>query len=465
MSGDSVLKAKEMLQQLAACCKDYRKFENAVATAKRNLTNSQKKKETLKGEIDELEKLFDNLVPVDLDVLNQEIADLNDEKSKLGFFAIIKLGKINSQLKRKNDELAEGIYKNETLAEIEKKKKEYAVVCKTEEKKQQEYQIIIEKNSEGISKISELINTCANAFSQIPDEALFYLVQEAGPEMEYLPNVILKRVVSVGVPGFIKNMTVQNQVKLLYPYDTPIHFGGREWNVLEIKKDRALLLLKGPYTCSKYYRAKYAWEEKTRHANAFHRGESKRLKWENSEARKILNNEFITSLHVKENEKILNGYKHDKVFCLSKQEVEKYLNFNQRTIDGAWWLRDTSYYEGNKAYGIEPDATSQVAYVDLFGKIDKNYNNWEITQDSPIKNMCFRPALWVELPYDSLDIEWNEQNRNIICRGKWTVENCYSHITVDLDAVAKRFNETYNGPKKDELPDFIVVPRIDVSDM
>lgn len=470
MGENSVLKVKEMIKQFAENCKDYRNLEKEVAIAQKQLAVSKDEIRTLKREIYELVQKVEDLNPIDLDALNQEISTLSDEKSRLGFFALKRRVRINFLLRLKRDEVSKAVHKNELITEIEEQKK----ISETEKKKAEIIKNVIKTKGEAICRIAELIKNCTDFFLSMPEDALFDLVSESGADMMHLPNSVLKRAISKGVPGFLKDMPVQQQVKLLYPYDIPINFGGKEWNVLEIWSDKALLLLRGSYACPKYYKEKYVWEEKTCVGNAFDRRSARALTWKDSEAREILNNDFRNSLHLKEDEKILPGYDGDKFFCLSKTEVERYLEPNQRTVDSAWWLRDTDYYAGNKEYDLQPDL--KIAYVGVFGTINYNPHNYEYTSIARAyshDDMRFRPALWVELPYDSLDTEWNEKNIVINCKGKWTVKNSYKvpnydiELTPDVvDRITKAASAAVNGPQqKNSNDDIMFLHRIDVSDM
>ena len=84
MNEDSALNIKIMLKQLTEYCKDYRSIEKEIAIAKNELTISKNEIHTLKMGIDALVQQVGGLYPIDLDVLNQEISILSEEKSKLG---------------------------------------------------------------------------------------------------------------------------------------------------------------------------------------------------------------------------------------------------------------------------------------------------------------------------------------------------------------------------------------------
>lgn len=443
MNENSTIQAKEILLQFAENCKNYRDFESEVRIANEELVNSENNINTLNAEIDKLALDIGDEMPDSPDKIKEDTSNMIEEKSKLGFFSFRSKKEINSLLEIKQKELSEAINKNKLITELEEKKKSFSLIYEKEKEKQIKFKDVIETKGKELPNIIALVNKCIELFQNVPTESLSHLISEGGSDMAYLPNSILKRTVENNVFNFLEDMSVDRQVKLLYPYNVPIHFAGKKWNVLEIKQNRALLLLNDYYTCAAYYRPKYAWETEQRVANAFHRKEKKRLTWEESEARKILNENFINSLFPKENEKILLSDTGDKVFCLSESEVNQYLTQRQRTIDCCWWLRNTKYYAGGEY--SEPDLTSEVAYVDMHGNIKYNPNTWEIPMGNSTYNMCFRPALWVELPYDSLDDEWNKTNVNINCKGNWTVENSFSNIAVDVDSLIRRVNDKCNN--------------------
>lgn len=432
MSNNTVMEVKNMLRQFAERCKEYRNFEKVIKEAKDALYASEDKLFKQKMELNKLVKQAGDLNPINLDTLNQEILDLYLENERLGVFAFKRKRVIRALLSEKEPALQEATRNNELIEKLNKEKQQFAYWSERESINQAALKSEIEKASQQMPLLTAAIEKCVAVIRDMPDDFLSCLLSEIGTDVVYLPYVVLKKAITKGVPANMKETSVHHQVRLLYQYDVPIHFGGRDWNVLHVKRDKALLLLRDSYTCPKYYPEKRGWEKEPKAANAFHRGDSIRVTWETSEARKILNNDFIQSLHLKHDEKILSGHNGDKAFCLSKSEVEQYLAPRQRRVEGAWWLRDTEYYRGNEY----TEAHTDVYYVDMFGKIDYNYSSWEISR-SGVQNMCFRPALWVELPYDSLDKEWNEENIDVNCKGMWTSENRYSRTSVSFDSLAQ----------------------------
>jgi len=429
-----------MIKVFAEKCKQFHDYEKVIKEAKDALSASESKLLKQNTELNKLVQQTGDLNPVDLDLLRQEMSDLSAEGENLGFFAFKRKRIINALLSEKEDALQAATRKNELIETINKKKQQAEFWSDYEGKKQAELKANIETASQQMHFLTAAIDKCVIALQNMPDDALVYLLSESGVDRVHLPYAVLKKAVTKCVPAYAKEMPVQLQVKLLYQYDTPIHFGGREWNVLHVQRDKALLLLRDVYTCPKYYREKYGWEKEPTAANAFHRGDSITVKWENSEARKILNNDFIQSLPLKQGENILPGYNGDKVFCLSKSEVEQYLAPRQRRVEGAWWLRDTEYYRG----GEFTESRTDVFYVSMFGDIDYTKSSMEMNNFRDGQSMCFRPALWVELPYDSLDKEWNEENIDVNCKGMWTSENRYSRISVSFDSLSQSQDKSSN---------------------
>ena len=450
---------KMMLAQLSESCKAYYTLEKEIIAARNECEFIENVIHKLKKEIYGLVQQVEDQTLVDTNALKKEIDVLLEDKSKLSFFAFKRLGEINSLVKGKQKELSEATYKNYLIGEIQNKKK--ALEC--EEKKQRQLKNAVEAKNEEFVSLATSVKECSDYCLRIPEDDLYSLVTASGEDMVYLPNAVLRKVISKAVPGFVKGLPVHRQVKLLYPYDTTICFGGREWNVLEVYSDKALLLLRGSYASPQYYRKEYGWEDKAPHGNAFDLCEERAIAWENSEARKILNNDFLQSLNLKESEVILPGYNEDLVFCLSKDEVERYLLREQRLVDSAWWLRDTDYYPGDNEYDIAPEL--KVAYVATYGRIEYNQHCYERTKEPrqawTYDDMRFRPALWVKLPCDSLDSEWNEKIY-ANCRGKWSVSCVYEplpnvELTPDVvDRITKAASAAVNGTPREELPDFVV---------
>ena len=440
MSNNTVMEVKNMLRQFAERCKEYRILEKVIKEAKDALYASEDKLFKQKMELDKLVKQAGDLNPIDLDILKQEILDLYLENERLGVFAIKRKRVIRALLSEKEPALQEATRNNELIKKLNKEKQQFAYWSEQESKNQAALKSEIETASQQMPLLTAAIEKCVAAILDLPDDLLTNLLSEIGTDMVYLPYVVLKKAITKGVPANIKYASVHQQVRLLFQYDVPIHFGGRDWNVLHVKRDKALLLLKDAYTCPKYYREKHGWEEEPSAENAFHRGDSISVKWETSEARKILNNDFVQSLRLKHGEKILNGFNGDKVFCLSKSEVEQYLGPHQRRVEGAWWLRDTEYYRGNEYI----EAHTDVFYVSMFGDIDKTKSSMLVNNFRDGQSMCFRPALWVELPYDSLDKEWNAENIDVNCKGMWTSENVYSRTSVSFDSLAQSLGKSSN---------------------
>ncbi len=430
-----------MLKDYAAKCRQFYEIEELLDKAKEELTASENKLIDKRIEFNKLKKQAGESSAVDPVLLEREIENLHSEYEGLGIFAMKRKRVIRELLPEKKAALEEA-KKNVALREkFEKESQRFARWSELESKHQAELKSNIEAVSQQISVLTAAIEKGVSALLEMPDEVLSYLLPKIGADMAYLPTAILENGLTEDTVAYMKELPVQKQVRLLYQYDTPIHFGGREWNVLRVQEDKALLLLRDGYTCPKYYREKYGWEEKPSAENAFHRGDSSSVTWETSEARKILNKEFLTSLHLKATEKILPGYMNDKVFCLSKSEVEQYLGPRQRRVEGAWWLRDTEYVRGCEYY----EARTDVFYVSMHGSIDKTKSSMLVNNGRDGQSMCFRPALWIELPYDSFDEEWNEEIIDVNCKGMWTSENSYSRSSISFGSFMESQSRSQSG--------------------
>lgn len=162
-----------------------------------------------------------------------------------------------------------------------------------------------------------------------------------------------------------------------------------EWQVLEVKEDRALLL------------SKYVMEYRPFHDRWG------LVTWENSSLRRYLNKEFLeTAFSEQERHSLVKALVRadenpmcntdpgndtkDKVFLLSVVEAQKYFNVNhnrkcsyylgrreQNPRSSWWWLRSPGFNEANAA-SVGEDGSFQYSYVrDVRGGI--------------------RPAIWLKM--------------------------------------------------------------------
>lgn len=226
-------------------------------------------------------------------------------------------------------------------------------------------------------------------------------------ECAALPAAVISAVIKKCKCNLWPSLPVSLQVKLLYPYDTTISFGGYSWNVLEIRKDRALLLMNG--LC--YTGALCGSNEKTP------------IDWDTCYAHKYLNGTFLDKLKSKKQGKICHNQDGDYVFLLSKSEAEQYLEYKQMAVfNGAWWLRDVSNY----------DEFSIASCVDSFRQISTQYPSYE--KDAHGNSLGYRPALWVKLNPGEVE-NWEENRFPIYCKGLWSTKGKYDNTSISLTRV------------------------------
>lgn len=222
--------------------------------------------------------------------------------------------------------------------------------------------------------------------------------------------------------------------------------------------------------------------------------------WENSEIRKWLNNEFyIEVFSNEEKENIINNFTNDRVFLLSREEVEKYLSNNDRlkkgteyainnglTIannedysdeiiknykdNGLWWLRtlrDNIYAElidvdGNISYDNSYEITRGIvpAIIVKLDTIKKNKLNIETI----IKNADNGDIVKFG-KYKSAPLEWEVRknikdkvflvSKNVLCEKNFDKNtNNWEYSELREWANGEFYNECFTENEKKLIKDY-----------
>lgn len=263
-----------------------------------------------------------------------------------------------------------------------------------------------------------------------------------------IPCKLLKALITDAESPLLVGLPIDKQIKLLWDRDIPLRFGGMEWNVVEVERNRARLILR-----STIY-------------DGIGFSEVKKGGWDYSYGRTKLNGEFLEKFTEEEknfiipNEKIFG----DKFFLLSKEEIDKYLDYNQRNTASQWWMRDSrlsAYSEDKERY---------VYYWDSY------YDGVCGTHDSPIQTATsdahygnkhligYRPLVLVRIKEEPDDASWidlwqNNEKASIICHGKWSVSNNYvqPYVKYSSSDVQKTMQKANGGsalPARNPRDDF-----------
>ena len=158
-----------------------------------------------------------------------------------------------------------------------------------------------------------------------------------------------------------------------------IHFGNYDWVVLDVQVGKALIITRDIV------------EQRAFNDNLNENGRYDH--WETCSLRKYLNTDFYNSFTTDERAQILDAQISDntidKIFLLSKDEVEKYLPVGNDDAVAYfhgdaenWWMRESSFTSDDRLFGC----------VDSGGYINT------ITQDSLSTRIDgVRPAMWIKL--------------------------------------------------------------------
>lgn len=111
--------------------------------------------------------------------------------------------------------------------------------------------------------------------------------------------------------------------------------------------------------------------------------------WENSTIRSYLNSDYLKYFSDNQTANIAINEQEDKVFLLSKNEVEKYLpKESMRTFSEAWGTRSSE-----SLYGIR----REYIYVSSSGRITSKETNDAFIILLQEFNWCTRPAFWINI--------------------------------------------------------------------
>ena len=136
-------------------------------------------------------------------------------------------------------------------------------------------------------------------------------------------------------------------------------FADREWLVLDVQEDKALLISHNTIDIKHFLL------------------DNNENSWKNNEIREYLNSDFFQSFNDKEKDRVLEHPNGDKVFLLSVEEAQEYFrtDVNRRASgprlhyrDSSWWLRSFGYYVDNRGAvvfeGEEAYISTRIIYPD-----------------------------------------------------------------------------------------------------
>lgn len=113
-----------------------------------------------------------------------------------------------------------------------------------------------------------------------------------------------------------------------------------------------------------------------------------REEWENSEIRRYLNCDYLKYFNNNQVANIMINEQEDKIFLLSRTEIEEYLpRENMRIFPEAWRTRSTW---GSSGGGIMSILSKEYIYVSSRGKIESETMTMYL-------NCCARPAFWINI--------------------------------------------------------------------
>ena len=252
-----------------------------------------------------------------------------------------------------------------------------------------------------------------------------------------LPSALLNVLITNEKSSLIKRLNLDQQIKILRNRDIPLRFGGMEWNVMEIRKDRAFLILRGTV----YDGIGFC--------------DSNNCTWEKSYGREKLNGEFLERFTDKEKSLIIPNEKSfgDKFTILGKSEIDAYLDFDQCNAHSHWWISGGTYdkYDEEKPWRIYYwDSYYDVEYRSSFVNkwIDITYPKSRSDRDHPIG---YRPVVWVKIKDDPTDAAWAKlwaktETESISCKGKWkSTRNLVHAPTIFASDLRESFNRIYGG--------------------
>lgn len=369
----------------------------------KSLQNSLEKKSKLSPKTG-IPKSYEELSSMD-----RECKELKDRISKLHFWESKEKRSLRTVLEEKEKQLSEqwGIYyHHQQWKNVED---DIAFFSQRVENDKQ----VLAELEQSVKQISGDRSATGSELIRMIDEADKETLQEAFQSDKYalLPADVLCRVIEKCQYNLWPNLPVSIQVKLLYPCNTTVSFGGYSWNVVEIRKNKALLLANR--LCLMH---------------ELHRDGIKHPEWENSYAREYLNGAFLKNIKAKKQGEVCRNQDGDYVFLLSEDEVKKYLTRQQMAVpEGSWWLRDVSDWG--------EDLGHYARYVDGFRQVLSQYPNY--TLDSNGDKLGFRPALWVKLNPGETD-GWESKRFPISCKGFWSTNGKYDGISISLDHAMER---------------------------
>ena len=214
----------------------------------------------------------------------------------------------------------------------------------------------------------------------------------------------------------IDSIPLGKRLKMLPDYSEPVRFGPDLWHILSISKDRALIMASSLL--------------------------------ENVPSNQITKKLALFFEHHFSSEEKESVVAHAdgtrELLCLDKNQVEKYLDHQEKTVGRHWWLR-----------AEEDDGQCSNQCINSKGEPDT-------TNHTP--ELCLRPVAKISIPYDQRDKQWNQMWEHGTCtevnlKGYWKAKPDPHPEKVVLHHVVLRTEP--EAPQEE----WILLPRIDVTDM
>ena len=352
--------------------------------------------------------------PVEEAALRSALADLEGQLSALKRFDLKKRKELKEKIETLKDQQQKAsgyLYYCDQIATAEKNiadaRQKYHAGVANKEPMTKEIQLL---EQEIARRVDAVLSAMKKAKTNVAE-----LAKALTCPPSVLPGSLQKVLITDAASPLLAGLPIDKQVKLLWDRDIPLRFGGMEWNVVEIEKNRARLILRGTVY------------------DGIGFSEAKNGGWDNSYGRKKLNGEFLDRFTPEEKNFIIPNDKSfgDRFTILSKQELDLYLGIEQRNLPTNWWT-SSSYID---TYSDEKERC--VYYWDSFYEESyKRYSDalstaYSISVYGGKHKIGYRPLVLVKLHDDPNDIAWADLWQStavpsIICRDKWTSSNNYT---------------------------------------
>jgi len=271
--------------------------------------------------------------------------------------------------------IVDGTFVQGGFAAIEKKKTEDRWQIPAKERQRQAED---EKRQAALTALVMELNAIYKikfTFGRTPNTRGFFTAQET---IKIKRNAIHKIESTFGPPNTREFLTAYETIRYVKMGATKLFLGEREWDVLEIKNDRALLIADKCIGTMPYHNSNCC------------------ITWAECDLRNYLNKEFYDTSFSAGEKKIIMTVRNrnsnnmiygtnggwntqDKVFLLNIEEVKKYYESNEkRKSDVWWWLRSPGNFN-QCAAGVDVDGS-----IDYSGSIEEYKGG-------------VRPAVWINL--------------------------------------------------------------------